>query len=168
MKKTLILLTALTLFSCGSLKKEKESTTSESNKDSQTETKTDSTSKTTEKGSKSTIIDYKADSFIYKPFDANTPFFVDGKEYKGVIVESKKETSNTNVNEQWEKIVETLLSKLEKTEERLKQLEETNKVHKEKDNTMLFLGIAGIIGLVFMVIVFVVLWWISKNLKPSL
>lgn len=168
MKKTLIFLTAFAFFGCGSMKKDKSSSETETKSDKQTEVKTDSASKTTETGSKSTIIDYKADSFIYKPFDANTPFFVDGKEYKGVVIESKKETSNTNVNEQWQKTIETLLSKLEKTEERLEELEKSSQMHKEKDNTMLFLGIAGIIGFVFLIIVFVILWYFNNQIKKLL
>ncbi len=140
MKKTLILLTAITLFSCGSLKKEKESTTSES-KTSENVGKTDTTHEI-------------GVGFTLKPFDPT----------KGMIV-GKDTLYNTILEKHYydrTKVVHDTIVKKEV------QKVEVDKMHKEKDNTMLFLGIAGIIGLVFFLIVFVVLWWISKNLKPSL
>ena len=138
--KTILLLTALTLFSCGSLKKDKESTTSESN--------------TSENVGKKGTTHEIGGGFILKPFDPN----------KGMVI-GKDTLYNTILEKHYYDRTKVVHDTIVKKEE---QKVEVDKMHKEKDNTTLFLGIAGIIGLVFMIIVFVVLWWISKNLKPSL
>jgi hypothetical protein len=139
MKNTLILLIAITLFSCGSLKKEKESYKSES-KTSENVGKTDTTHEI-------------GGGFTLKPFDPN----------KGMVV-GKDTLYNTILEKHYYDRTKVVHDTIVKKEE---QNFEVDKMHKEKDNTMLFLGIAGIIVLLIFFVVLVILWWISKNLKTS-
>ncbi len=134
MKKTLILLTSFALIGCGSIKKDKFST--------DIETKVDS-SKTTAKesvleGSKETKINYKANTLTFTPFEAGTPYFVDGKEYKGGTLVVKNETKDESTLEQYKQQIKELSEQITSLESKLEQ---TTK-HKESDNTELFRGIA--------------------------
>jgi hypothetical protein len=132
MKKTLLLLTAISLFSCGTLKKniEKEET--------ETEVKTES----------NTTLDYEKNSFTLEPINLERPILVGGKEYYNTKVIYQKESGKE--------------TKQENTE--VKQ--ETETLHKEieRDNTTLFLGIAGVICFFLFLIVLVILWYINKKL----
>ena len=160
MKKTLILLTAFSLFGCGSLKKQKESV--------EVKTQIDSTAKniteTNLEGVKETKINYKANTFTFTPFDPKTPFFVDGKEYRNVVVQSKEETKDEFTLEQYrEKILEQSEIIL-----KLKKDLEVEKMKKEKDNTNLLLGVAGIIAFFLFVVILVIIWYFNAQLKKFL
>ncbi len=132
MKKTLILITAFSLFSCGTLKKniDKEET--------ETEIKTESNS----------VLDYEKESYTLEPVNLDRPILVGGKEYH-----------NTKIIYAKDKGTET-----KKEVAEVKQ--ETETLHKEveRDNTTLFLGIAGVICFFLFLIVLVILWYINKKL----
>jgi hypothetical protein len=160
MKKNIIILSALLFIQCGSLKKQKQSI--------ELKTQIDSTSKniteTNLEGVKETKINYKANTFTFTPFDPQTPFFVDGKEYRNVVVQSKEETKDEFTLEQYrEKILEQSEIIL-----KLKKDLEVEKMHKEKDNTNLLLGIAGIIAFFLFVVILVIIWYFNAQLKKFL
>lgn len=134
MKKILILLTALSLIGCGTIKKDKQQTDIKTEIDSTKKT----TSETNTEGSKETKINYKANTFTFTPFDAGTPYFVDGKEYKGGTLVIKNESKDESILEQYKQQVKELSEQITKLESKLEQ---TTK-HKESDNTELFRGIA--------------------------
>jgi hypothetical protein len=140
MKKTLILLTAFSLFGCGSLKKQKESIEIESKSDLN-----------------ASKIDYKRfrdSSFIFKPFDATRPMIIG----KDTIV-------NTIIENHYRTAVQIVKDTIHKTDT---QIVEVDKMQKEKDNTKLFLGIAGIIALFLFVVILVVIWYFNAQLKKFL
>lgn len=143
MKKALILLTALSLFSCGTIKKQKEST--------EVKTEIDSTSKTSKEtqieGSKETKISYKSNTFTFEPFDATTPYFVDGKEYKNVIVKKKEETKDTFTIEQYKEKVFELSETITKLQQKLEQV----KKDKETDNTGVYNRFMWLIIILFVI-----------------
>jgi len=163
MKKTLIL-TAIILTSCGSFQKQvdKQSKESEISKELETNKEVESTTETTESGSKSTQIDYKANSFIYTPFDATTPYFVDGKEYRNVVIQSKDETSKTQSNEVYENVINEYKKELESLRQLYEnsQKETDKKVNTEYSNTWLMLGIAFL----FFIIILIILWYFKNQL----
>jgi len=132
MKKLLLLLTAISLFSCGTLKKniDKEET--------ETEVKTES----------NITLDYEKNSFTLEPVNLERPILVGGKEYYNTKVIYQKESGKE--------------TKQENTE--VKQETETLKKEVERDNTTLFLGIAGVICFFLFLIVLVILWYINKKL----
>jgi hypothetical protein len=95
MKKYLIILLTLFLFSCSSRKVETEK------KDSKEVTKIDSVAKTVEKTN--IKIDTKKDieetETIYIPIDSKSDFIVDGKTYKNVQISYRKNKDNTIIAE---------------------------------------------------------------------
>lgn len=169
MKKTLILLTAFALVGCGSFKKNVDKQTKESETTEQTDSikETETTTETTESGSKETKIDYKSNTFTFTPFDAVTPYFVDGKEYKGGTLVIKDENSSTKSNEVYENIINEYKKELESLRKLYEnsQKETDKKVDTEFSNTWLMLSIVGIIGLVFLIIVFGVIWYFNNQIK---
>lgn len=132
MKKTLILLTAFSLLSCGTMKKniDKEET--------ETEIKTESNS----------VLDYEKESYTLEPVNLDRPILVGGKEYH-----------NTKIIYAKDKGTETKQDVAE-----VKQETETLNKEVERDNTTLFLGIAGVICFFLFLIVLVILWYINKKL----
>jgi hypothetical protein len=140
MKKTLILLTAFSLFGCGSLKKQKESI--------EIETKNDLNA---------SKIDYKRfrdSSFIFKPFDASKPMLLGRDTLVNVIVENH-----------YRDRVQIVKDTIHKTDT---QIVEVEKMHKEKDNTKLLLGVAGIIAFFLFVVILVVIFYFNAQLKKFL
>jgi hypothetical protein len=140
MKKTLILLTAFSFFGCGSLKKQKESIEIESKNDLN-----------------ASKIDYKRfrdSSFILKPFDASKPMLLGRDTLVNVIVENH-----------YRDRVQILKDTIHKTDT---QIVEVEKMNKEKDNTKLLLGIAGIIALFLFVVILVIIWYFNAQLKKFL
>jgi ATP-dependent Zn protease len=132
MKKTLILLTAFSLLSCGTMKKniDKEET--------ETEIKTESNS----------VLDYEKESYTLEPVNLERPILVGGKEYHNTkIIYAKDKGTETK-------------------QEVAEVKQETETLHKEveRDNTTLFLGIAGVICFFLFIIVLVILWYINKKL----
>jgi peptidoglycan hydrolase CwlO-like protein len=132
MKKTLILLTAFSLLSCGTMKKsiDKEET--------ETEIKTESNS----------VLDYEKESYTLEPVNLERPILVGGKEYHNTkIIYAKDKGTETK-------------------QEVAEVKQETETLHKEieRDNTTLFLGIAGAICFFLFLIVLVILWYINKKL----
>jgi hypothetical protein len=144
MKKPLILLTALTLFSCGSIKKNKEHLEITTESDS---TATSST-ETTESSSTLEIKDWLSESYSFTPFNPEKPFFVNGKEYKNVIVERIKEVDKSTTETFWEK------KSLELEEIILKQQQQLEQFNKEKqtDNLYFYLLIFLVIALIIILI----------------
>jgi hypothetical protein len=155
MKKLTLLLIAISLLSCGSIKKDKQTTEIKTEIDSSTKTIKESVLE----GSKETKINYKANTFTFTPFDAGTPYFVDGKEYKGGTLTVKEETKDEFTLEQYKDKIFELSEQISK----LKTEIEESKKHKETDNTTLFLGIAGIIALFLFLVVLVIIWYINKK-----
>jgi hypothetical protein len=140
MKKTLILLTAFSLFGCGSLKKQKESIEIESKSDLN-----------------ASKIDYKRfsdSSFILKPFDASKPMLLGRDTLVNVIVENH-----------YRDRVQVVKDTIHKTDT---QIVEVEKMNKEKDNTKLLLGIAGIIAFFLFVVILVIIWYFNAQLKKFL
>lgn len=143
MKLILILLTALALIGCGTVKKQKESTEIKTEIDS-----TSKTSKETQKeGSKETKINYKLNEYIFEPLDATIPFFVDGKEYKNVIVKSKEETKDTFTLEQYKEKIFELTETITKLQQELEQV----KKDKETDNTAVYSEFKWLIIILFVI-----------------
>jgi hypothetical protein len=140
MKKTLILLTAFSLFGCGSLKKQKESIEIESKNDLN-----------------ASKIDYKRfrdSSFILKPFDATRPMLIGNDTLVNVIVENH-----------YRDRVQIVKDTIHKTDT---QIVEVETKHKEKDNTKLLLGVAGIIAFFLFVVILVIIWYFNSQLKKFL
>jgi hypothetical protein len=140
MKKTLILLTAFSLFGCGSLKKQKESIEIESKNDFN-----------------ASKIDYKRfrdSSFIFKPFDASKPMLLGRDTLVNVIVENH-----------YRDRVQIVKDTIHKTDT---QIVEVEKMQKEKDNTKLLLGVAGIIAFFLFVVILVIIWYFNAQLKKIL
>jgi hypothetical protein len=156
MKKLLILITSLTLIGCGSVKKQKEST--------EVKTEIDSTSKTSKEtqieGSKETKINYKANTFIFEPFDSTTPYFVDGKEYKGGTLVIKNESKDETILEQLKAQNKLLIEQNAKYEQELK---ESKKV-KETDNTAVYDSFFRYFFLFLLIVILVAMWYMSKRL----
>lgn len=137
MKKITFILTIFLVVSCGSLKKQKESI--------EIETKNDfNTSK----------IDYKRfrdSSFVFKPFDATRPMIIG----KDTIV-------NTIIENHYTDRVQIVKDTIHKTET---QIVEVEKMQKEKDNTKLLLGIAGIIAFFLFVVILVIIFYFNAQIK---
>lgn len=137
MKKTLILLTALALIGCGSLKKDKIST--------EIDTKNDF---------KASKIDFKRfidSSYTLKPFDASKPMLI-----------GKDTIYNVTIEQHYKDRVHIVRDTIHKLDTQVIKLKEKNK---ETDNTTLFLGIAGIIALFFFMLILVILWYINKKIS---
>ena len=114
MKKTLILLTAFSLFSCGSMKKDTTSTETES----KTDLNASKTDKSTEVGG----------SFILRPFNPSKP-----------IINGKDTIYNATIEKHYytkDRIVKDTISKKEE------QTTDIDTKNVERDNTELFRGIA--------------------------
>jgi hypothetical protein len=140
MKKTLILLTAFSLFGCGSLKKQKESIEIESKNDLN-----------------ASKIDYKRfrdSSFIFKPFDATRPMLIGNDTLVNVIVENH-----------YRDRVQIVKDTIHKTDTQIVEIE---KMNKEKDNTKLLLGVSGIIAFFLFVVILVIIWYFNAQLKKIL
>lgn len=156
MKKTLILLTALSLIGCGTIKKDKQKTDIKTEIDSTKKT----TSETNTESSKETKINYKANTFTFTPFDAGTPYFVDGKEYKGGTLVIKNESKDETILDQLKAQNKVLIEQ----NARFKQdLKESKKV-KETDNTKVYLYLFGFGFLFLTIIILVGMWNMSKRL----
>ena len=142
--KIFSLLTALTLFSCGSIKKNKERLEITTESDS---TATSST-ETTESSTTLEIKDWLSESYSFTPFNPEKPFFVNGKEYKNVIVERIKEVDKGTTETFWEK------KSLELEEIILKQQKQLEQFNKEKqtDNLYFYLFIFFVIALIIILI----------------
>ena len=157
MKKTLILLTALSLIGCGTIKKDKQQTDIKTEIDSTKKI----TSETNTEGSKETKINYKANTFTFTPFDAGTPYFVDGKEYKGGTLVIKNESKDETILEQLKAQNKLLIEQNAKYKQ---ELEESKKV-KETDNSKVYLYLFGF-GFGFLsLIILIAMWYMSKRLS---
>lgn len=136
MRKTLILLTALTLIGCGTIKKDK-----------QTE---ESTSKSDLNASK---IDYKRfrdSSFILRPFDASRPMLIG----KDTIV-------NVMIENHYRDRVQVIKDTIHKVD--VVEVEKSRKT-KETDNSKVYLYLFGFGFGLFALIILIVLWWLSRRL----
>jgi hypothetical protein len=133
MKQTLILITAFSLLSCGSLKKDKQSI--------QTDTEMRLNA------SKMNFSSFKDSSFILKPFNPE----------KAIVI-GKETIVNAIIENHYKSGVQIIKDTIVKHE---KQVVEVEKMHKEKDNTKLFLGIAGIIALLLFVVILIVMWYFN-------
>lgn len=164
MKYTILIISFL-FISCGSFKKnvDKQSKESETTEQTDSNKETETTTETTESGSKETKIDYKSNTFTFTPFDAVTPYFVDGKEYKGGTLVIKDENSSTQSNEVYENIINEYKKELESLRKLYEnsQKETDKKVDTEFSNTWLMLGIAFL----FFVVLLVVLWHFKNQIK---
>jgi hypothetical protein len=137
MKKILLLITALTLIGCGSLKKDKTSTEIDIKNDF-----------------KASTIDFKRftdSSYILKPFDASKPMLIGKDTLFNVIIEN-------HYRDRWH-IQKDTIHKLDT------QVIEIKDKNVQRDNTSLFLGIAGIIALFLFLVVLVIFWYINKKLS---
>jgi len=165
MKKKLILITVFAFVGCGSFKKnvDKQSKESETTEQTYSKKETETTTETTESGSKETKIDYKANTFTFTPFDAVTPYFVDGKEYKGGTLVIKDENSSTQSNEVYENIINEYKKELESLRQLYEnsQKETDKKVDTEFSNTWLMLGIAFL----FFVLLLFVIFYFNNRIK---
>jgi maltose-binding protein MalE len=136
MKKTLIIITAFSLLSCGSMKKDTTST--------ETKSKTDLNASTTDKSSE------VGGSFILRPFNPQKP-----------IINGKDTIYNATIEKHYytkDRIVKDTISKKEE------QTTDIDTKNVERDNTKLYLGIAFIIAFFLFLIVLVILWYINKKL----
>jgi hypothetical protein len=136
MKKTLIIITAFSLFSCGTLKKDKLS--------EETESKIDLNASTIDKSNE------VGGSFILRPFNPSKP-----------IINGKDTIYNATIEKHYytkDRIVKDTISKKEE------QTTDIDTKNVERDNTTLFLGIAGVICFFLFLIVLVILWYINKKL----
>jgi protein tyrosine/serine phosphatase len=122
MKKTLTLLTAITLVSCGSIIKNKKSTEIESEKETDTRT--------------NTLITENSDTYTISPADLSQPITFGGKTYTNTII--KYEKAN--------KVTEEV--KKEKVAE--KQVIEVNEKVKEVDYTNFIIALAILLFLMFL------------------
>ena len=114
MKKILIIITAFSLFSCGSMKKDVTST--------ETESKTDLNASTTDKSNE------VGGSFILRPFNPSKP-----------IINGKDTIYNATIEKHYytkDRIVKDTISKKEE------QTTDIDTKNVERDNTELFRGIA--------------------------
>jgi hypothetical protein len=137
MKKVIFILTIFLVVSCGSLKKQKESI--------EIETKNDFNA---------SKIDYKRfrdSSFIFKPFDATRPMIIG----KDTIV-------NTIIENHYRDRLQIVKDTIHKTDT---QIVEVEKMQKEKDNTKLLLGIAGIIAFFLFVVILVIIFYFNAQIK---
>ena len=136
MKKTLILITAFILLSCGSMKKDTTST--------ETETKTYLNASKTDKSKEA------GGSFILRPFNPSKP-----------IINGKDTIYNATIEKHYytkDRIVKDTISKMETVETDI----DTKNV--ERDNTKLILGIAGVITFFLFMFILVILWYINKKI----
>jgi hypothetical protein len=135
MKKITLLLIAISLLSCGSVKKDKTSIEIESKSDF--------------KASKIDLKRFRDSSFILRPFDATKPMLIGKDTIVNVMIEN-------HYRDRWH-IQKDTIHKLDT------QIVEIKDKHKETDNTTLFLGIAGIIALFLFLVVLVIIWYINKK-----
>ena len=135
MKKLTLLLIAISLLSCGSVKKDKTSIEIESKSDF--------------KASKIDLKRFRDSSFILRPFDATKPMLIGKDTIVNVMIEN-------HYRDRWH-IQKDTIHKLDT------QIVEIKDKHKETDNTTLFLGIAGIIALFLFLVVLVIIWYINKK-----
>ena len=137
MKKLTLLLIAISLLSCGSIKKDKTSIETESKSDFN--------------ASKIDLKRFRDSSFILRPFDATKPMLIGKDTIVNVMIEN-------HYRDRWH-IQKDTIHKLDT------QIVEIKDKHKETDNTTLFLGIAGIIALFLFLVVLVILWYINKKIS---
>jgi hypothetical protein len=135
MKKITLLLIAISLLSCGSVKKDKTSIEIESKSDFN--------------ASKIDLKRFRDSSFILRPFDATKPMLIGKDTIVNVMIEN-------HYRDRWH-IQKDTIHKLDT------QIVEIKDKHKETDNTTLFLGIAGIIALFLFLVVLVIIWYINKK-----
>jgi len=135
MKKLTLLLIAISLLSCGSVKKDKTSIEIESKSDFN--------------ASKIDLKRFRDSSFILRPFDATKPMLIGKDTIVNVMIEN-------HYRDRWH-IQKDTIHKLDT------QIVEIKDKHKETDNTTLFLGIAGIIALFLFLVVLVIIWYINKK-----
>lgn len=155
MKYIIIAISFLTL-SCGTIKKDKQQTDIKTEIDSTKKT----TSETNTEASKETKINYKANTFTFTPFDAGTPYFVDGKEYKGGTLVIKNESKDETILEQLKAQNKLLIEQNARYEQ---EIEENKKV-KETDNTAVYDSFFRYFFLFLLVVILVAMWYISKRL----
>ena len=155
MKKLLIL--SLLLVSCGTIKKNIEEKEVKTEVDSSKSIKTETESE----GTKETKINYKSSTFTFTPFDAMTPYFVDGKEYKGGTLVIKDESKDEFTIEQYKQKVFELSEEIT----RLKKEYSESKKDKETDNSKVYLYLFGFGFGFFALIILVILWWFSRKLN---
>jgi hypothetical protein len=122
MKKTLTLLTAITLVSCGSITKNKKSTEIESEK--QTDTRTN------------TLITENSDTYTISPADLSQPISFNGKTYTNTIIKYEKNNKVTSEDKK-EKVAE-------------KQVIEVNEKVKQVDYTNFIIALAILLFLMFL------------------
>lgn len=136
MKKILLLITALVFIGCGSIKKDKQSFNSETTNDF-----------------KASKIDFKRftdSSYILKPFDASKPMLI-----------GKDTIYNVMIEQHYKDRVHIVKDTIHKLDTQVIELKDKNV---KRDNTSLFLWIAGIIALFLFLLVLVILWYINKKL----
>ena len=156
MKKIIsILILSFFVFSCGSVKK--SSTETEIKKDSVAKKETSITEN--ESGKKVTTINYKASTFTFEPIDAQIPYFVDGKEYKGVKVTNKVENEDKKIIEEYQKQINTLIDEITQLKEDLRH-EQDNKY---RDNAQAL----NVIGnkIILLAVILFVLYFILNYIK---
>jgi hypothetical protein len=135
-KIALAIIVSALFVSCGSMKKDTTST--------ETESKTDLNASKTDKSSE------VGGSFILRPFNPQKP-----------IINGKDTIYNATIEKHYytkDRIVKDTISKMETVET------DINTKNVERDNTTLFLGIAGVICFFLFLIVLVILWYINKKL----
>jgi len=149
MKKLIILIFTLSLISCGSVKKNRQSS----------ETKTDSLSETNSSSNLNRWID--SDKYSLEPADLTQPMrFVNSK---GEV----KEYFNTKIIHDKTIIHEQQKDTTAKKTELKKEVDEKSS-SKERDNTMVILGSFAIF-LVFLLIVIIFLaWWFGKKINTMM
>lgn len=172
MKKTIILLSAIILTSCGSRKVNKQEL--ETKQETKTEVKEvskslDSTKVETEEQSSTKInFELSTKDFLFEPIDNTKPFFIGSQKYENVKVVNKE--SNSKYSEETEllkKQTEYRFLQLEKTIESLveenKELKSSTKQVDKKESLSAFLFRICLLLLLIIVIYYLY----NKYLKPK-
>lgn len=147
---------SLSLIGCGTIKKDKQQTDIKTEIDSTKKT----TSETNTEGSKETKINYKANTFTFTPFDAGTPYFVDGKEYKGGTLVIKNESKDETIMEQLKQQNKLLIEQNARFEQEIEEI----KKNKETDNTAVYDSFFRYFFLFLLIAILVAMWYVSKRL----
>jgi len=166
MKKTFIILSTLTLLSCGARKVNKEQV------DTKTETKTevkevskslDSTKVETEEQISSKInFELSTKDFLFEPIDNTKPYFIGSQKYENVKVVNKESNSKySEETELFKKQTEYRFLQLEKTIETLvNENKELKSNSKQVDKKESFSGI--IWGLSFLLLIILIIYIIYR------
>lgn len=137
MKKTILILTALSLFSCGVVKKDKQSFESET--------------KSNLNASKIDFKRFRDSSFILRPFDASKPMLIGKDTIVNVMIEN-------HYRDRWHVQKDTIVK-------RDTQVIEIESKQKETDNSKVYLYLFGF-GFGFLaIIIIIILWYLSKKIN---